>query len=107
MIRRPPRSTLFPYTTLFRSPRVFSLSTLASENVVRRFVASAELGDPLPTLKDRPHPPERSRIAQRIAMHQDEIGRVALADPPGMVDTQQLAAPPRHRRQGLVRFEPR
>src|SRR5438067_7958326 len=24
MIRRPPRSTLFPYTTLFRSPRVAS-----------------------------------------------------------------------------------
>src|SRR5256885_15263677 len=24
MIRRPPRSTLFPYTTLFRSPREFS-----------------------------------------------------------------------------------
>src|SRR2546421_3070435 len=24
MIRRPPRSTLFPYTTLFRSPRVRS-----------------------------------------------------------------------------------
>src|SRR5256885_3342480 len=24
MIRRPPRSTLFPYTTLFRSSRVFS-----------------------------------------------------------------------------------
>src|SRR5689334_24833059 len=27
MIRRPPRSTLFPYTTLFRSPRVAVLST--------------------------------------------------------------------------------
>src|SRR3712207_7095040 len=25
MIRRPPRSTLFPYTTLFRSPRFLSL----------------------------------------------------------------------------------
>src|SRR5256885_10488013 len=25
MIRRPPRSTLFPYTTLFRSPMAFSL----------------------------------------------------------------------------------
>src|SRR2546422_5400632 len=24
MIRRPPRSTLFPYTTLFRSPKAFS-----------------------------------------------------------------------------------
>src|SRR2546430_13641933 len=27
MIRRPPRSTLFPYTTLFRSDREFALST--------------------------------------------------------------------------------
>src|SRR5947209_17401048 len=27
MIRRPPRSTLFPYTTLFRSPRGRSCST--------------------------------------------------------------------------------
>src|SRR2546422_5282903 len=30
MIRRPPRSTLFPYTTLFRSPRV-SLGTGPAE----------------------------------------------------------------------------
>ena len=67
----------------------------------------AELGDPLPALKDRPHPPERPGIAERIAMHEDEIGRVTLADPPGVVDTQQLAASPGHRRQGLVRFEPR
>src|SRR3712207_7508036 len=27
MIRRPPRSTLFPYTTLFRSPRARSAGT--------------------------------------------------------------------------------
>src|SRR3712207_8958754 len=27
MIRRPPRSTLFPYTTLFRSPNVLPSST--------------------------------------------------------------------------------
>src|SRR2546425_2950593 len=27
MIRRPPRSTLFPYTTLFRSPLYFGLAT--------------------------------------------------------------------------------
>src|SRR2546425_5457751 len=26
MIRRPPRSTLFPYTTLFRSPIVYALT---------------------------------------------------------------------------------
>src|SRR5207245_11173920 len=27
MIRRPPRSTLFPYTTLFRSPRIEHVQT--------------------------------------------------------------------------------
>src|SRR2546426_4139613 len=31
MIRRPPRSTLFPYTTLFRSPRFFVGSGKADE----------------------------------------------------------------------------
>src|SRR5256885_12301072 len=35
MIRRPPRSTLFPYTTLFRSPaRTQSRTELAPERVV-------------------------------------------------------------------------
>src|SRR3989442_6817603 len=29
MIRRPPRSTLFPYTTLFRSPNPATLSSIA------------------------------------------------------------------------------
>src|SRR5438874_10649971 len=32
MIRRPPRSTLFPYTTLFRSPRCGSLPKIRPEN---------------------------------------------------------------------------
>src|SRR5260221_13464367 len=33
MIRRPPRSTLFPYTTLFRSPEFSARSTPVSEVV--------------------------------------------------------------------------
>src|SRR3712207_2243220 len=32
MIRRPPRSTLFPYTTLFRSKDVYGISSLGLEN---------------------------------------------------------------------------
>src|SRR2546427_4576060 len=32
MIRRPPRSTLFPYTTLFRSAAFVALYTLLAEN---------------------------------------------------------------------------
>src|SRR3712207_8011756 len=36
MIRRPPRSTLFPYTTLFRSPRHHRLRT--SERMYARMI---------------------------------------------------------------------
>src|SRR5256885_6138644 len=34
MIRRPPRSTLFPYTTLFRSPAILETRLMAVERVV-------------------------------------------------------------------------
>src|SRR2546425_8667546 len=34
MIRRPPRSTLFPYTTLFRSPVVLNTSFNENEPIV-------------------------------------------------------------------------
>src|SRR3712207_8620544 len=36
MIRRPPRSTLFPYTTLFRSDRQAALAALAARGLDRR-----------------------------------------------------------------------
>src|SRR5438477_6890926 len=36
MIRRPPRSTLFPYTTLFRSPFDFSGGLIYLRGVVNR-----------------------------------------------------------------------
>src|SRR3712207_8340160 len=38
MIRRPPRSTLFPYTTLFRSPRL--------DEVARAFADMVDLKSP-------------------------------------------------------------
>src|SRR2546427_7944502 len=36
MIRRPPRSTLFPYTTLFRSQLPLSLQQMLDDRIVRR-----------------------------------------------------------------------
>src|SRR5256885_12525706 len=36
MIRRPPRSTLFPYTTLFRSTSAAALSLVLAANAVGR-----------------------------------------------------------------------
>src|SRR3712207_7530210 len=50
MIRRPPRSTLFPYTTLFRSALIASaraghcdLAIVGSEALLRRDVTEAQL----------------------------------------------------------------
>src|SRR2546422_11579951 len=53
MIRRPPRSTLFPYTTLFRSPADISVDRMRPttlDAIVRRFpkltIIGAHLGNP-------------------------------------------------------------
>src|SRR5438105_9287487 len=43
MIRRPPRSTLFPYTTLFRSVRTVELADSTGANVI---LSSTGLGIP-------------------------------------------------------------
>src|SRR5258708_8195863 len=40
MIRRPPRSTLFPYTTLFRS-RCFAASTFSTCRPAAKFISTA------------------------------------------------------------------
>src|SRR5258707_5536885 len=51
MIRRPPRSTLFPYTTLFRSGR--------EARFVRRQID-----------KDRHHVVDRAQASHRLARHE-------------------------------------
>src|SRR3712207_7537897 len=51
MIRRPPRSTLFPYTTLFRS-------------VVRAVLVVREVTDHLPVLLRRVRPPRHWQAPQ-------------------------------------------
>src|SRR2546430_13230934 len=56
MIRRPPRSTLFPYTTLFRSPD--DLPHLADRDI-------------LAVVVDNPHVAERWRHAHRRRLRGD------------------------------------
>src|SRR5258707_7659602 len=50
MIRRPPRSTLFPYTTLFRSPTLGRAADLIDANQPAQALATLE-----PTLKRYPN----------------------------------------------------
>src|SRR5260370_17447284 len=54
MIRRPPRSTLFPYTTLFRSHRPRRRHPVVAGH--RRLVAHAQ---------HQPHRPARARLRHR------------------------------------------
>src|SRR5258708_24917899 len=51
MIRRPPRSTLFPYTTLFRSSRVAEFFQSHFDRVLPRHSASEQFVEPV--LQDR------------------------------------------------------
>src|SRR5258707_2301393 len=44
MIRRPPRSTLFPYTTLFRSPLTYSLELEGSRAITTTILLHARSG---------------------------------------------------------------
>src|SRR2546430_12003671 len=66
MIRRPPRSTLFPYTTLFRSNRMtpHAISDAHRKNEVRPPAATA-----------RPQAAPSSPIARSIRRSSREIGR--------------------------------
>src|SRR3712207_7038106 len=58
MIRRPPRSTLFPYTTLFRSARVGRYKTsieadVSPERLARWFVREGETYCVVKELRER------------------------------------------------------
>src|SRR5947209_13281030 len=47
MIRRPPRSTLFPYTTLFRSPTEYRSWAAGSSAALSTLLATKTTGFPL------------------------------------------------------------
>src|SRR3712207_7065163 len=74
MIRRPPRSTLFPYTTLFRSPQGIRRCPTAVSNVdnCSRRSATAIAG-PLRRLLDLIIPRSRVRVPPRSEEHTSEL----------------------------------
>src|SRR2546422_4446143 len=77
MIRRPPRSTLFPYTTLFRSPTVRAPPTAipaASPRQRRRYARykSSSAGNPLIAPARPIHTPARPS-RRRSEEHTSEL----------------------------------
>src|SRR2546425_7081163 len=74
MIRRPPRSTLFPYTTLFRS--LIGLHDHLVRPTAVGEIRTKALLDGRPTLPDLPHP--HPHLHPTVGEDARERGRVAL-----------------------------
>src|SRR2546422_9044700 len=73
MIRRPPRSTLFPYTTLFRSPlppaqweRYADMASPTTRSLVAIFNSRAEFIDALREALDREGLPTATALLAEI-----------------------------------------
>src|SRR2546421_1032357 len=74
MIRRPPRSTLFPYTTLFRSQNIGGRKTRVSERII--WIARDRLlveGDCFRNVVARPLWGKRDRKSTRLNSSHDQI----------------------------------
>src|SRR2546429_7648262 len=77
MIRRPPRSTLFPYTTLFRSVLVFGAvrgrDRVGDPGTVGRDLRVAHVAEPVEVVQGEdaagvgPRPPPRAPRGERTA----------------------------------------
>src|SRR3989449_6018802 len=91
MIRRPPRSTLFPYTTLFRSTKLFeetragTLAELAgyyAEAPARGEVTVMVAGTGKPTREERatvPDPEKRARVPLAQGMTRRDVAEPIAA----------------------------
>src|SRR3712207_7448726 len=68
MIRRPPRSTLFPYTTLFRSARQMISDLVGAEAVDQRQPSRLVIG-----IEDVDQLQELVRLQRRAAFQADRV----------------------------------
>src|SRR3712207_7566335 len=84
MIRRPPRSTLFPYTTLFRSHALDLAAQLVGLDVVAEAVRGGVVGDRdvLVAARERGlrHLLDRRAAVGGDGVHVDVAAQVALLD---------------------------
>src|SRR5256885_13314381 len=99
MIRRPPRSTLFPYTTLFRSPNSSSrkMSRLTVLSTVDRLTprcSTAPLSSTATSIRSEEHTSELQspcNLVCRLLLEKKKNNKQPLCAPPGLCHTH-----PRH-----------
>src|SRR2546430_11261 len=94
MIRRPPRSTLFPYTTLFRSPKVWK-NTESAGTAARRCISScASRACESSVCRSSTQPTKRNgRAAVRIVGRSYPVDGTVSAEGDGEAPEQRLHRP--------------
>src|SRR5260221_10562786 len=79
MIRRPPRSTLFPYTTLFRSRRLLKILRRRMVNVAELLRISIDQREPRTLhLHHNPVPARSEEHTSELQSHSDLVCRLLL-----------------------------
>src|SRR2546429_2469354 len=84
MIRRPPRSTLFPYTTLFRSERAWASSPSARPSAIAAGLSLARLATShfkIEVLRSEEHtsePQSRLHLVCRLLLEKKKIHKASL-----------------------------
>src|SRR5258708_22465338 len=96
MIRRPPRSTLFPYTTLFRS----AVERGAVGDVDQLFQGIEQRGEQLEALALERREVGVFRQAPLLAQHLQDLAVAGLVAQPALVELPQLGE------GGIEEFEP-
>src|SRR5260370_11016868 len=73
MIRRPPRSTLFPYTTLFRSDVALVVTEQVELHLIGALPAQVEVVERISVRRDRRRIGDAVRIFVRSEEHTSEL----------------------------------
>src|SRR3989449_11065410 len=101
MIRRPPRSTLFPYTTLFRSVDQQEVDRAVARPELGRAVVADRVdqlvGEPLGGDVDDGHAGEQAH-----ALVADRVEQVRLAETHAAVDEERVVRPRRQLRDPVT-----
>src|SRR2546425_7159057 len=99
MIRRPPRSTLFPYTTLFRSRLATALLHLeaGSLELVRRLLQRQAQHARYHSVSDQQGRGEQDQVRRQVAAHQGAEQREPPAAGPECVERRESPFPNRRK----------
>src|SRR5436190_18345249 len=102
MIRRPPRSTLFPYTTLFRSPRKSRSASSGVQATLGVWLPTNTVGRASSTWRGWPRSEEHT---SELQSHSDLVCRLLLEKKKKRIckERRQQYPPPHSAPRGCVR----